>query len=110
MSEAPAEVLKEARQRILGLMGMGISREALMDLVANSSQTSPASNVPQQPLPTQSTDEVSREVKTERPADDGGLSRCMFFHHGVSRPRWLHPPHLPSRVRARLAVRLLTCE
>lgn len=80
MTEAPAEVLKEARQKIRGLMDMGISREALMSLVATSNPTSPAangSNIPQQPLPTQSTDEVSREVKAERPADDG-ISRGMF--------------------------------
>lgn len=82
MSEAPADVLKEARQKIMNLMDMGISRDALLNLVATSNPTSPissnCSNIPQQPLPTQSTDEVSREVKTERPADDGGLSRGMF--------------------------------
>lgn len=83
MSEAPADVLKEARQRILGLMDLGISRDTLFNLVATSNPTSLAangSNIPQQPLPTQSTGEVSREVKTEQATADDGFSRGMLFN------------------------------
>lgn len=83
MSEAPADVLKEARQRILGLMDLGISRDTLFNLVATSNPTALAangSNIPQQPLPTQSTGEVSREVKTEQATADDGFSRGMLFN------------------------------
>lgn len=121
MNEAPADVLKDARQKILGLMDMGISRDALLNLVATSNPSSHlpnGSNIPQQPLPTQSTDEVSREVKTERPVDDGGFSRGM---HAIQCPSSSRPFGLRYRSNPRshasrpegapyVVVCLLTCE
>lgn len=86
---------------------MGISREALMSLVATSNPTSPAangSNIPQQPLPTQSTDEVSREVKAERPADDGisrGMFRGLFIYFFSKASGRCHTVVLPSPSKTR---------
>ncbi|SPO07296.1 uncharacterized protein DNG_09990 [Cephalotrichum gorgonifer] len=105
MSEAPADVLKEARQRILGLMDLGISRETLFNLVATSNHSaSPApppptngsngSNVPQRPLPSQSGDSASREVKTEQIANDDGLSRGPSGMHWPKPNAFQHRPRI----------------
>ena len=72
MNEAPAEVLKEARQKILAMMDLGLSREALFNLVATSSPTaadSPHNASQQQQHQTQQQQQqpLPQEVKQEQP-------------------------------------------
>ncbi|CAI4214213.1 unnamed protein product [Parascedosporium putredinis] len=73
MNEAPAEVLKEARQKILAMMDLGLSREALFNLVATSSPTGPEApqTMIQQPQQQQQQQPVQQHHQTllTRPGD-----------------------------------------
>jgi hypothetical protein len=98
MNEAPAEVLKEARQKILAMMDLGLSRDTLFNLVATSNPTAATDksqntsqqqqqqpsqqSQQQQPLPARPADGLIQDVKQEhqptRPIDSGvsnGMSR-----------------------------------
>jgi len=98
MNEAPAEVLKEARQKILAMMDLGLSRDTLFNLVATSNPTTATDksqntsqqqqqqpsqqSQQQQPLPARPVDGLIQDVKQEnqptRPIDNGvsnGMSR-----------------------------------
>lgn len=85
MNEAPAEVLKEARQKILAMMDLGLSRDTLFNLVATSNPTTATDkpqNISQQQQ--QSQQSQQQQALSARPAD--GLIQDVKQEHQPTRP------------------------